>query len=81
VEDDSGELFEPGIAIGMRKLTIIDVAGGHQSIANEDQTAWAIQNGDIYKLKKLTERLGRRPRLARAQGAGTLCSVHGRCLR
>ena len=34
--DDEGFRIEPGVALGMRRLSIIDVAGGHQPIANED---------------------------------------------
>jgi asparagine synthase (glutamine-hydrolysing) len=46
--DDRGVLHDPGIALGARRLSIVDVAGGHQPIANEDGTVWAIQNGELY---------------------------------
>ena len=46
--DDQGFHVEPGIAIGVRRLSIVDVAGGHQPVANEDQTIWAAQNGELY---------------------------------
>lgn len=46
--DDSGFHLEPGVALGVRRLSIVDVAGGHQPLANEDQTVWAAQNGELY---------------------------------
>jgi asparagine synthase (glutamine-hydrolysing) len=57
--DDRGELLAPGIAMGMRRLSIIDVAGGHQPVVNEAQTVWAMQNGEIYNFARLRERLTR----------------------
>ena len=55
--DDSGLVIEPGAAIGARRLSIIDVAGGHQPFANEDGTVWAAQNGEIYNHVELAGRL------------------------
>lgn len=46
--DDRGFHAEPGVAIGVRRLSIVDVAGGHQPVANEDKTIWAAQNGELY---------------------------------
>lgn len=46
--DDSGVYAKGPIAIGMRRLSIIDVAGGHQPVYNEDQSVWAVFNGEIY---------------------------------
>ena len=46
--DDRGIHGGPGIAIGARRLSIIDVAAGHQPLANEDGTVWAAQNGELY---------------------------------
>ncbi len=46
--DDRGVPRGPGIAIGARRLSIIDVAAGHQPLANEDGTVWAAQNGELY---------------------------------
>jgi asparagine synthase (glutamine-hydrolysing) len=42
---------------GMQRLAIIDVAGGHQPIANEDQTITAICNGEIYNFRELRQQL------------------------
>src|SRR5438105_1362356 len=57
--DDEGSYVDPQFKVGLavRRLSIIDVPGGHQPIANEDQTIWAILNGEIYNHPALRERL------------------------
>ena len=55
--DDSGYRVSPGAAIGMRRLSIIDVAGGHQPIANEDGSVHVVFNGEIYNFRDLQARL------------------------
>ncbi len=47
----------PGVALGFRRLSIIDVAGGHQPLANEDETIWLVFNGEIYNFRDLRNRL------------------------
>lgn len=50
-----------GVAIGARRLSIIDVAGGHQPVSNEDGTIWAVLNGEIYNhpaLQAMLRQLG-----------------------
>ena len=47
----------PGVALGHRRLSIIDVAGGHQPLANEDGTVWVTFNGEIYNHRQLRARL------------------------
>jgi len=51
--DDAGYLVEPGIALGMRRLSIIDLAGGHQPISNEDDSVAVVFNGEIYNYREL----------------------------
>src|SRR5260370_23425325 len=46
--DDEGSLPGDGVTFGMRRLSIIDVEGGHQQIHNEDSKVWVVQNGEIY---------------------------------
>ncbi len=61
--DDSGIYAKGPIAIGMRRLSIIDVAGGHQPVYNEDKTVWVVFNGEIYnhlELRKDLEQAGHR---------------------
>ena len=48
---------EPRAILGNRRLSIIDVAGGHQPIGNEDGTIWVVQNGEIYNFQELRTRL------------------------
>ena len=55
--DDSGTYFGRGLAFGMRRLSIIDLAGGHQPIPNEDKTVWAVCNGEIYNYRELRAEL------------------------
>src|SRR5580700_10896098 len=43
----------PGAALGNRRLSIIDLAGGHQPISNEDNTIWITFNGEIYNYREL----------------------------
>lgn len=47
----------PGVALGHRRLAIIDLAGGHQPMANEDQSVWVVFNGEIYNFRELRRRL------------------------
>ncbi len=51
--DDAGYLIDPGVALGMRRLSIIDLAGGHQPITNEDDSVAVVFNGEIYNYREL----------------------------
>ena len=55
--DDSGFYFGLGVGLGMRRLSIIDVSGGHQPISNEDESVWVVLNGEIYNFKDLRTEL------------------------
>src|ERR1043165_5614041 len=55
--DDEGFYLSGGCAIGMRRLSIIDLATGHQPISNEDETVWIVFNGEIYDYKHLRQEL------------------------
>jgi asparagine synthase (glutamine-hydrolysing) len=58
--DDRGIVDEPGVAIGARRLSIIDVDGGHQPFSSEDGSVWGAQNGEIYNHAELRRDLERR---------------------
>jgi asparagine synthase (glutamine-hydrolysing) len=51
--DDEGVFVADGAALGMRRLSIIDLAGGHQPIRNEDGSIWVVFNGEIYNYREL----------------------------
>jgi asparagine synthase (glutamine-hydrolysing) len=51
--DDEGFHLDSGCAIGMRRLSIIDLNTGHQPISNEDQSVWVVFNGEIYNYRDL----------------------------
>src|SRR5215813_12474064 len=57
--DDQGTYVQDGVALGMRRLSIIDLEGGHQPIHNEDESAWIVFNGEIYNYRALREELSR----------------------
>ena len=55
--DDEGSYLDDHVALGMRRLAIIDVGGGHQPITNEDGTLQVVCNGEIYNYRELTATL------------------------
>jgi asparagine synthase (glutamine-hydrolysing) len=55
--DDEGIFVGPGIGLGFRRLSIIDIAGGHQPISNEDGCIWVMLNGEIYNYPELRKEL------------------------
>src|SRR5256885_11374357 len=55
--DDAGIEQLDGVTLGMRRLSIIDLAGGHQPMHNEDSTVWVVENGEGYNHRELREQL------------------------
>jgi asparagine synthase (glutamine-hydrolysing) len=55
--DDEGVWVDEGVALGMRRLSIIDLSTGHQPIHNEDRTVWIVFNGEIYNFPELRREL------------------------
>jgi asparagine synthase (glutamine-hydrolysing) len=55
--DDEGFYTEGPVGLGMRRLSIIDLSGGHQPISNEDETVWVVFNGEIYNYQALRQDL------------------------
>ncbi|HEX5071843.1 MAG TPA: asparagine synthase (glutamine-hydrolyzing) [Gemmatimonadaceae bacterium] len=46
--DDDGQYVNGNVGLGFRRLSIIDLSGGHQPMANEDETVWIAYNGEIF---------------------------------
>src|SRR5712691_11869609 len=57
--DDEGHFVDvvAGVGIGMCRLSIIDLTGGHQPITNEDGTVWLVYNGELYNYQDLMAEL------------------------
>lgn len=55
--DDEGMHLDGACGIAMRRLSIIDLAGGHQPLSNADQTLWLVCNGEIYNFRELRAEL------------------------
>ncbi len=55
--DDEYFHREPGLALGTRRLAIVDLAGGRQPLANEDETVWVSFNGELFDYPELRQQL------------------------
>jgi len=55
----SVESRAPRAVLGSRRLSIIDVVGGHQPISNEDGSVWVVFNGELYNFQEVRDRLAR----------------------
>ncbi|MGD1078798.1 MAG: asparagine synthase (glutamine-hydrolyzing) [Candidatus Sulfotelmatobacter sp.] len=55
--DDEGFYISGQVGFGFRRLSIIDLSGGHQPLSNEDGTVWIVFNGEIYNYQTLREEL------------------------
>lgn len=55
--DDEGFFVDGPVGLGFRRLSIIDLAGGHQPMSDEEKTVWLIFNGEIYNYKELRREL------------------------
>lgn len=51
--DDEGYYTSGAVGLGFRRLSIIDLASGHQPLSNEDGTVWIVFNGEIYNYQEL----------------------------
>jgi asparagine synthase (glutamine-hydrolysing) len=58
--DDAGLLVRPHCALGHRRLSIVDLGGGHQPLANEDGSVWIAYNGEVYNHAALRADLEKR---------------------
>jgi len=55
--DDEGFFIDGSVGLGFRRLSIIDLAGGHQPMADAEKTVWVVFNGEIYNFKELRQEL------------------------
>ena len=56
LEQDATKVY-PAVALGFRRLSIIDLTTGHQPIANEEESIWLVFNGEIYNYQELKAEL------------------------
>ena len=80
--DEGGAYADGPVALGQRRLSIIDLSGGHQPMGNEDGTVWITFNGEIYNFQELRPELERQgtasPRRATRRSSSTPTSSTGR---
>lgn len=55
--DDEGYFFDRSLGFGFRRLSIIDLSGGHQPMADAEESVWLVFNGEIYNYKELRAKL------------------------
>ena len=58
--DDEGSVLLPGVGLAMRRLAIVDIAGGQQPFANEDGSMQVVANGEIYNFGQVKDALAAR---------------------
>jgi asparagine synthase (glutamine-hydrolysing) len=74
--DDEGYHLDGSAGLGFRRLSIIDLAGGHQPMSDAEQTVWVIFNGEIYNFQELRAELEGRGHEFRTK-SDTEAIVHG----
>src|SRR5215471_10925986 len=74
--DDNGQLIDGPVGLSFNRLSIIDLAGGHQPMSNEDGTVWIVFNGEIYNFAELRDDLISRGHRFRTR-SDTETIVHG----
>jgi asparagine synthase (glutamine-hydrolysing) len=73
--DSDGFHVDAGVGLAMRRLAIIDVSGGDQPIANEDESIWIVYNGECYNFPAMHAELERRGHRFNTR-TDTECIVH-----
>src|SRR6185369_5218222 len=55
--DDEGYYFDGPLGLGFRRLSIIDLTGGHQPMSDREESVWIVFNGEIYNYRELRAEL------------------------
>src|SRR5215467_15675992 len=74
--DDEGYFVSGSVGLGFRRLSIIDLAGGHQPMSDAEETVWIIFNGEIYNFQELRQDLESRGHRFRTK-SDTEAIIHG----
>jgi asparagine synthase (glutamine-hydrolysing) len=74
--DDEGFFLAGPVSLGFRRLSIIDLAGGHQPMSDAEETVWVILNGEIYNFKELRAELRKKGHHFRTN-SDTEVIIHG----
>src|SRR6267143_708854 len=74
--DDEGSYVAGPLGLGFRRLSIIDLGGGHQPMSDPEETVWVIFNGEIYNFRELRQELESRGHQFRTK-SDTEVIVHG----
>jgi asparagine synthase (glutamine-hydrolysing) len=74
--DDEGYYFSGALGLGFRRLSIIDLGGGHQPMSDTEESVWIVFNGEIYNYKELRSELEQQGHLFRTQ-SDTEVIIHG----
>ena len=74
--DDEGFFFDGPLGFGFRRLSIIDLSGGHQPMADTEESVWVIFNGEIYNFHELKRELEQHGHVFRTK-SDTEVIIHG----
>src|SRR3954463_12342792 len=74
--DDEGHYVSGPLGLGFRRLSIIDLAGGHQPMSDDERSTWVVFNGEIYNFEELRVELSARGHRFRTR-SDTEVIVHG----
>jgi asparagine synthase (glutamine-hydrolysing) len=74
--DDEGYFFDGALGLGFRRLSIIDLAGGHQPMSDAEESVWTVFNGEIYNFKEIRAELESRGHKFRTN-SDTEVIIHG----
>ncbi len=74
--DDEGYFFSEGVGLGFRRLSIIDLSGGHQPMSDQDELVWVVFNGEIYNFPELRQELENAGHVFRTR-SDTEVIIHG----